>query len=229
MSLAVEKRIESQHPMEHTNQCLGSTKQFQLPCEWKFDEVCVHNLISSVFTVISSTTRTSLDFRADFFGFIAIKNLVSNESITSVHILFADVHLNLEKPAKDWPMVNKWLIAENYNYKILSWMTINNVLTQIIEKTPRILKIQIFWNKNGPIRQFWAAMRNEDLAIFRLSNESISLIQQPHTQLVQENVLWILTAIICLRWFFSIVLPRNLYLQKPFPWWFFSVIVFVAA
>ena len=151
MCLAVEKRIESQHPMEHTNQSLGSTKQFQLPREWKFDEVCVHNLISSVFTVMSFTARKSLDFRADFFGFIAIKNLVNNDSITSVYILFADVHLNLEKPGKDWPMGNKWLIAENYNYKILSWMTINKVLTQIIEKTPLILKIQIFGTKTGQL------------------------------------------------------------------------------
>ena len=149
MSLAVEKRIESQHPMEHTNQSLGSIMQFQLPCERKIDEVCVHNLVSSVFTVTPFTVRTTLGFRIDFFRFIAIKKLVSNESITSVYILFADVHLNLEKPGKDWPMGNKWLIAENYNYKILSWMTINKVLTQIIEKTPLILKIQIFGTKTG--------------------------------------------------------------------------------
>ena len=206
LCLVVEKWKESQHPTEHTNQSQGSTMHFQPPCEWKFDEVCVHNLISSMFTVLcfAKVLRFQGLF---FFGFVAIVKLVSNESLTAVYILFADVHLNLEKPGKDWSMGNKWLIAENYSYQLLSWMTINKVFTQIIEKNPRLLKIEFFWAKNVPIGQFSVAMRNNELAICRLSNQSFSLIQLLQTELVQENVLWSFTAIISTRWFFSLVFP----------------------
>ena len=144
-------------------------------------------------------------FQSWFFGFISIKKLVNNDSITAVYTLFADVHLNLEKPGKDWPMGNKWLMAENYSYKLRSWETITKDLTQNIEKIPRLFKNQIFGTKNGPIGQFWAAMRNKNLAIYRLSNDFFSLIQLPQTELVQEKVLWIFTAVICIRWFFSMV------------------------
>ena len=132
---------------------------------------------------------------------------MNNDFITAVYTLFADVHLNLEKPGKAGPMGNKWLMAESYSYKLRSWETITKVLTQNIEKKPRLFKIQIFGTKNGPIGQFWVAMRNKNLAIYRLSNDFFSLIQLLHIELVLRIGLWIFAAIICLRWFFSIVFP----------------------
>ena len=79
-------------------------------------------------------------FQSWFFGFISIKNLVNNDFNTAVYILFADVHLNLEKPGKDWPMGNKWLMAENYSYKLRSWETITKVFWLKISK-----KFRDFW------------------------------------------------------------------------------------
>ena len=146
-------------------------------------------------------------FQSWYFGFISNKKLVNNDFITAVYTLFADVHLNLEKPGKDWPMGNKWLMAESYSYKLRSWETITKVLTQNNQKIPRLLKIQIFGTKNGPIGQFWVAMPNKDLAIDRLSNDFFSLIQLLHIELVLRIILWIITAITCIRWFLSIVFP----------------------
>ena len=90
-------------------------------------------------------------FQSWFFGFISIKKLVNNDSITGVSILFADVHLNLEKPGKDWPMGNKWLMAENYSYKLRSWETITKVLTQNIEKFRDFWKFRFLEPKTGQL------------------------------------------------------------------------------
>ena len=132
--------------------------------------------------------------------------------------MFVDVQLNLGKHWKDWPMGNKQVIADNYSYKLLSWMIMSKVLTQVIEKVPRHLKVQISRTKKLPNGQFWVAMRKKDLANSRLNNQSFPLNQQPHTEIILDNALWIFTAIICIRCFLSNVFPQSLYLQRTFPW-----------
>ena len=109
----------------------GSAQHFQAPCETRFEEGCGYNLISSFLIVVSTAAQTSFGFNAGSFQFFPFVNHLCKECITAVKLLFVDVHLNLEKPWKDWPMGNKLLITETCSYEILSWKIICKIWLKI--------------------------------------------------------------------------------------------------
>ena len=130
--------------------------------------------------------------------------------------MFVDVHLNLETCWKDWPMGNKRLETDKCSYKLLSLMSISKLSTQIFEKVQGLLKVQILRSKKMRIDQFWVAVRNNASAISRIYNQSFSFIRPPHTELIQENVPWVFTAIIGLRWFSPLFSPKVSNCKNPF-------------